>query len=102
MGQLPIGTIVWLNGGPGCSSLIGLFEELGPYKIQEDPDNPDFPFKLIQNANSWTQSVNILFVDQPVGTGFSVSEPDGYSTSEDQLVRSFYLLINKKIQKSKS
>ncbi|KAM7278879.1 hypothetical protein ACFE04_006013 [Oxalis oulophora] len=56
--------VLWLNGGPGCSSELGLFYENGPYKINKD-------FSLKWNDYGWDQASNILFVDQPLGTGFS-------------------------------
>lgn len=59
--------VVWLTGGPGCSSLLGLFYENGPYHIQED-------LSLTINPYSWNQVANVLWVDQPVGTGYSYSD----------------------------
>ncbi|KAL2642498.1 hypothetical protein R1flu_010085 [Riccia fluitans] len=61
--------MVWLNGGPGCSSLIGCYYELGPWMIGEDGF-------LRRNPSAWNQKMGILFVDNPVGTGFSVAESD--------------------------
>lgn len=57
-------TLIWLNGGPGCSSLDGALIELGPYRLNSDGS-------LRLNAGSWNQKLNLLFLDQPVGTGFS-------------------------------
>ena len=56
--------VLWLTGGPGCSSQIALFEELGPYEI--DPNNYT---NLIRTKYSWSDHTNIIFVDQPVDTG---------------------------------
>ncbi|KAJ3826667.1 alpha/beta-hydrolase [Lentinula raphanica] len=54
---------LWLNGGPGCSSMIGLFQENGPCHV-----NADLTTTL--NPYSWNNS-NIIYIDQPIGTGFS-------------------------------
>jgi len=62
--------VLWLTGGPGCSSEIALLEELGPYKI--DP----VTLKIIPAKFSWSTSANLLFVDQPVDTGYSYSNND--------------------------
>ncbi|PHH83846.1 hypothetical protein CDD82_38 [Ophiocordyceps australis] len=60
--------VLWLNGGPGCSSISnGLFDELGPAKIP----NPDL--KPVRNPNSWNNNASVIFLDQPVNTGYSYS-----------------------------
>ncbi|KAJ3290820.1 hypothetical protein HK104_006500 [Borealophlyctis nickersoniae] len=61
--------IIWLQGGPGSSSMIGLFNENGPIQI----DNATGKLKL--NPASWNEKYSMLFVDNPVGTGFSFVEP---------------------------
>ncbi|KAI0368924.1 peptidase S10 serine carboxypeptidase [Pilatotrama ljubarskyi] len=58
--------MIWLNGGPGCSSTTGLFFEMGPCTILENGRTEHNPY-------SWTKVANIIFLDQPIGTGFSHS-----------------------------
>ncbi|EIM83602.1 serine carboxypeptidase [Stereum hirsutum FP-91666 SS1] len=59
--------ILWLNGGPGCSSSTGLLFELGPCSIANDGLN------TTHNPHSWNKNANIIFLDQPVNVGYSYS-----------------------------
>merc|ERR1711871_227289 len=56
--------VLWLNGGPGCSSLGGMFTELGPYVLDEN-------LNITYNPFAWNKAANILFMEQPAGVGFS-------------------------------
>ncbi|KAG8879264.1 hypothetical protein FRB98_005768 [Tulasnella sp. 332] len=79
-------TVLWFNGGPGCSSMKGLFQgmdefltpplappfllcypatESGPCKVNSDKKSTTL------NPNSWNKYTNVLYIDQPIGTGFS-------------------------------
>lgn len=71
-------TIIWLNGGPGCSSMDGLFLEVGPFRFQDENN-------LKLNEGSWHEYASVLFVDQPLGTGFSFVDGDHYITELDQM-----------------
>ncbi|KIM77994.1 hypothetical protein PILCRDRAFT_607714 [Piloderma croceum F 1598] len=62
--------IFWTNGGPGCSSLEGLLQENGPFSWKTGTAKP------IVNEYSWTNLSSMLYVEQPIGTGFSQGTPD--------------------------
>ncbi|KAF7090427.1 hypothetical protein CFC21_093179 [Triticum aestivum] len=60
--------VLWLNGGPGCSSVgYGASEEVGPFRIRPDGKT------LYHNKNSWNKAANLLFLESPAGVGFSYS-----------------------------
>ncbi|KAF8833005.1 alpha/beta-hydrolase, partial [Paxillus ammoniavirescens] len=69
--------IFWTNGGPGCSSLKGLLQENGPLSWSYGQAKPTV------NEHSWTNLSSVLWVEQPVGTGFSQGTPN--IENEDQL-----------------
>ncbi|OSX60724.1 hypothetical protein POSPLADRAFT_1148075 [Postia placenta MAD-698-R-SB12] len=69
--------IFWTNGGPGCSSLEGSLQENGPFSWSWGQAKPT------PNEYSWTNLSSILYVEQPVGTGFSQGVPN--IQNEDQL-----------------
>ncbi|KAI1131616.1 Alpha/Beta hydrolase protein [Nemania abortiva] len=58
--------VLWLNGGPGCSSMMGLFMELGPSSVDAN-GSPKF------NQHSWNSNASVIFLDQPVNVGYSYS-----------------------------
>ncbi|KAJ6734828.1 SERINE CARBOXYPEPTIDASE-LIKE 25 [Salix purpurea] len=60
--------VVWLNGGPGCSSVAyGASEEIGPFRINKTASG------LYLNKFSWNSVANLLFLETPAGVGFSYS-----------------------------
>jgi len=71
--------ILWTNGGPGCSGLLGFGTEFGPFYFQGDGT-------LALNPHTWNSVANIIYIEQPVGVGFSFSthpETD-YSTGDEK------------------
>ncbi|XP_058805598.1 uncharacterized protein LOC131672414 [Phymastichus coffea] len=88
VGQGPRPLVIWLQGGPGASSTgYGNFEELGPCDV-----------RLRHRDHTWVKDYNVLFVDNPVGAGFSYAEAgdafarDNAQIAEDllRLMRGFY------------
>lgn len=75
--------ILWLQGGPGCSSLFGTFYLNGPFQLQTD-------MTLRQNPGRWNRQYGMLFVDQPIGTGFSVAGSQPIPNNELALARDLY------------
>ncbi|CAJ0634832.1 302_t:CDS:10 [Entrophospora sp. SA101] len=70
--------IIWLNGGPGCSSMDGVFLENGPWRMNSDQT-------LNSTSSSWNEYANVLYVDQPAGTGFSFADSNNYLTNITQV-----------------
>ncbi|KAG7533933.1 Alpha/Beta hydrolase fold [Arabidopsis thaliana x Arabidopsis arenosa] len=88
--------LLWLSGGPGCSSLFGLIFENGPVTIKIDGYNGGIP-SLVSTPYSWTKVSNIIYLDQPVGTGFSYSTTplvDIPSNHPDFVSNPFYVTGN--------
>ncbi|TFK74999.1 alpha/beta-hydrolase [Pluteus cervinus] len=69
---------IWLNGGPGSSSMYGAFFQNGPIRLQSD-------YGAQPNNYSWDRLADWIWVDQPVGVGFSTADTQGYIASEDQM-----------------
>jgi Serine carboxypeptidase len=84
---------VWMNGGPGCSSMGGCLFEHGPVTIALYPAgyfgiDPDVP--LGENKYSWVRATRMLYVEQPHGTGFSTGP---FPKNETEVARDFYHFI---------
>ncbi len=71
---------IWMNGGPGSSSMIGLLTENGPCNINVDSNSTTL------NPWSWNNEVNMLFIDQPNQVGFSYDVPSNGTVDQTTLV----------------
>ncbi|CAO4365638.1 unnamed protein product [Caenorhabditis nigoni] len=71
--------VLWLNGGPGCSSLDGLIEELGPFHVKDNG------FSVYYNQYAWNKFANVLFLESPAGVGFSYSTSFNLTVSDDEV-----------------
>ncbi|KAL8665559.1 MAG: hypothetical protein Q9168_007671, partial [Polycauliona sp. 1 TL-2023] len=72
---------IWFNGGPGCSSLSGLLNENGPFQWQPGTFTP------VENPYTWVNLTNMLWVEQPVGVGYTQGVPN--ITNEIELSQEF-------------
>ncbi|KAI1081101.1 Alpha/Beta hydrolase protein [Whalleya microplaca] len=73
--------LLWLNGGPGCSSFEGLIQENGPFIWQYGTLKP------VPNPWAWNRLTNVVWVEQPIGTGFSKGTVT--ATSEEDVAAQF-------------
>ena len=73
--EMPKRLVIWLNGGPGCTSLLGLVMEHGPFTVQDSP-NGDGGFTFICNEYSWSEVADVVYIEQPIRTGFSLASED--------------------------
>ncbi|CAJ0955551.1 unnamed protein product, partial [Mesorhabditis belari] len=70
--------ILWLTGGPGCSGISALFEELGPFQINSDGAT------LNLNPYSWNNNASLLIFESPVGVGYSYSKDQNLFTGDNR------------------
>lgn len=77
--------VVWLTGGPGCSSTLALLTENGPCSVNEDGKSTSV------NPFSWTEAAHVLWLDQPAGVGYSYgAETD---TGEEMVSEDAYYFL---------
>ncbi|KAF0906797.1 hypothetical protein E2562_012582 [Oryza meyeriana var. granulata] len=76
--------LVWLQGGPGSSSLIGNFAELGPYLLLDSTS-------LSRNPSRWNRRFGVIFVDNPLGVGFSVPASDADIPTDEPTIATHLL-----------
>ncbi|KAJ4893143.1 Serine carboxypeptidase-like 27 [Raphanus sativus] len=84
--------VLWLNGGPGCSSVAyGGAEEVGPFRVGSDGKT------LHPKLYAWNKLANLLFLESPAGVGFSYtnSSSDLYTTGDQRTAEDSYrFLVN--------
>ncbi|CAH1392265.1 unnamed protein product [Nezara viridula] len=79
--------VLWLQGGPGGSSLYGLLCENGPFSVSDE-------LTLKKRQYYWSQRFNVIYIDNPVGVGFSFTESDsGYATDEVKVGEDLYSIL---------
>jgi len=77
--------LIWFNGGPGCSSMLGFMQENGPFRIESGGT------KFHESEFSWNRETNILYIEQPAGVGYSYCEGikdctfDDHTSGKDNL-----------------
>ncbi|XP_077498937.1 lysosomal protective protein-like [Amblyomma americanum] len=81
--------ILWLSGGPGCSSLIAAVAEQGAFRVGYQGIN------MTVNPYSWNKVANIIFLESPVGVGFSYDLSDNYTTNDTKTTHDNYLAVLK-------
>ncbi|XP_076913785.1 serine carboxypeptidase-like 50 [Bidens hawaiensis] len=81
--------VIWLQGGPGCSSMTGNFYELGPWRVTAS-------LTLEPNPGSWNRIFGLLFLDNPIGTGFSIaSTPEEIPRDQNTIAKHLFIAIRK-------
>ncbi|XP_074309402.1 serine carboxypeptidase-like 50 [Silene latifolia] len=79
--------LIWLQGGPGCSSMIGNFFELGPWRVNRS-------LELEPNLYSWNRLFGLVFFDNPIGTGFSIAaEPEEIPRNQRRVSQHLYIAL---------
>jgi cathepsin A (carboxypeptidase C) len=71
--------LLYLNGGPGCSSMQGLLVEMGPFRIL------DYGKKVVENKYAWNRFANVLYLDAPAGVGYSINLHKNYTFTDSQV-----------------
>ncbi|KAJ0818770.1 putative carboxypeptidase D [Helianthus annuus] len=81
--------VLWLNGGPGCSSFgYGAMEELGPFRVSSDGKT------LYRNDYAWNNVANVIFLESPAGVGFSYSNRSSdYTTGDKKTAKDSYTFL---------
>ncbi|XP_024995013.1 serine carboxypeptidase-like 50 [Cynara cardunculus var. scolymus] len=94
LSQTPL--VIWLQGGPGCSSMTGNFYELGPWRVTPSMKQNVKHLELQPNPGSWNRIFGLLFLDNPIGTGFSIaSTPEEIPTDQQAVSRHLFIAIRK-------
>jgi len=78
--------LIWLQGGPGASSLFGLFVENGPLELTED-------LQVYARNTTWNANYSMIFIDNPVGAGYSYTGTNQYCQNETCVANNLYSLM---------
>jgi len=81
--------IIWLEGGPGCSSMLANFNEVGPWQL-----NKTTMLHLDLNPGAWNRIFGLVFFDNPIGTGFSAASfPEEIPRDQDTVAEHLFVAI---------
>ena len=69
--------VIWFNGGPGCSSMLALFQENGPFVVDEEL-TPNFQ----ENEYAWYNNASMLYIESPAGVGYSYNNETNLTTND--------------------
>ena len=84
--------IIWLNGGPGCSSMDGLWLENGPFRLTLN--NATKAYGVTSDPHSWHKvPAYALYIDQPVGTGLSFTMSGTYPRNDEEVNVDFFQFL---------
>lgn len=81
----PTPLVIWLTGGPGCSSSLALLSENGPCSVEADGLTTQV------NPHSWTESAHVLWLDQPADVGYSYGQ--GNDSNEEMISEDGYYFL---------
>ncbi|KAJ2831824.1 hypothetical protein GGI24_001448 [Coemansia furcata] len=106
--------VFWFSGGPGCSSQIANWQENGPCSYvpssafdrgMSDEMRKLLPHEIRRNPNAWNNVADIVFIDQPVGTGFShgriPNSTEGAADTAWRVMQGIYALLLSDAKKKK-
>jgi len=79
--------ILWMTGGPGCSSSLALLVENGPCHINLVDG------EMYNNPWAWNKDAYLIYIDQPAGVGFSYSDKAGYDHNEKEVGEDMYQFL---------
>ncbi|KAM0895728.1 hypothetical protein ACQ4PT_023634 [Festuca glaucescens] len=87
--------VLWMQGGPGCSGLLGLAYEMGPFKFDVEGYRGGLP-TLLYRPETWTKLSNVIFIDSPIGAGFSyATSEEGLKSSDTTAVKKLVIFLKK-------
>lgn len=94
--------LIWLQGGPGCSSMLGNFYELGPWRVNSPSTSQASDRQNVQhsalnpNPGAWNRHFGLLFLDNPIGVGFSIAaSPDEIPKDQRSVAKHLFTAIKK-------
>jgi carboxypeptidase C (cathepsin A) len=75
--------VLWMNGGPGSTSMFGLWLENGPLRVRKTGPSMDDFNVFTKPEGSWGDVADVIFLDQPAGTGWSFYDNQPVNRLED-------------------